>query len=128
MLCLYEKGKRGAILRVLSDSLQAAPTPFEVSFTYQGEVMLAPPALANDTAFGLTAGLFSKDESEIEQFFDRIEAGVTYANRRSGATTGAWPGVNPFCGWKSSGSTGKGVCGPYYVSQFLREQSRTLME
>lgn len=83
---------------------------------------------ANRTEYGLTAGIFSEDHAEIEYFFDRIEAGVTYANRRSGATTGAWPGVNPFCGWKASGSTGKGVCGPYYVSQFLREQSRTVME
>lgn len=83
---------------------------------------------SNRSEYGLTAGIFSEDRDEIETFFDRIESGVTYANRRSGATTGAWPGVNPFCGWKSSGSTGKGVCGPYYVSQFLREQSRTLME
>jgi 1-pyrroline-5-carboxylate dehydrogenase len=49
---------------------------------------------------------------------------VTYANRRAGATTGAWPGVNPFGGWKCSGSSGKGSGGPYYVQQFLREQSR----
>jgi 1-pyrroline-5-carboxylate dehydrogenase len=84
--------------------------------------------LANRTEYGLTAGIFSRDRGEIERFFDRIEAGVTYANRRSGATTGAWPGVNPFCGWKASGSTGKGVCGPYYVAQFLREQSQTIME
>lgn len=65
---------------------------------------------------------------EVEAFFDRIEVGVAYANRRGGATTGAWPGVNPFCGWKASGSSGKGVCGPYYVQQFLREQSHTIME
>lgn len=84
--------------------------------------------LANRSEYGLTAGIFSEDDGEIERFFDRIEAGVTYANRRSGATTGAWPGVNPFCGWKASGSTGKGVCGPYYVAQFLREQSQTVME
>ncbi|MGB5892282.1 MAG: aldehyde dehydrogenase family protein, partial [Thermoanaerobaculia bacterium] len=84
--------------------------------------------LANRTEYGLTAGIFSEDQEELETFFDRIEAGVTYANRRSGATTGAWPGVNSFCGWKASGSTGKGVCGPYYVSQFLREQSQTIME
>lgn len=83
---------------------------------------------SNRSEYGLTAGIFSEDLEEVETFFDSIESGVTYANRRSGATTGAWPGVNPFCGWKSSGSTGKGVCGPYYVSQFLREQSRTLME
>lgn len=81
--------------------------------------------LANDTEYGLTAGIFSEDEEEIEQFFDGIEAGVVYANRKGGATTGAWPGCQSFCGWKASGSTGKGGLGPYYVQQFLREQSRT---
>jgi 1-pyrroline-5-carboxylate dehydrogenase len=97
---------------------------------YLGEVDSLDQAieLANRSEYGLTAGIFSEDMGEVERFFEAIESGVTYANRRSGATTGAWPGVNPFCGWKSSGSTGKGVCGPYYVSQFLREQSRTLME
>ena len=84
--------------------------------------------LANDTEYGLTAGLFSNDKKEIDDFFNSIRAGVTYVNRRSGATTGAWPGVQPFCGWQSSGSTGKGCCGPYYVTQFMREQSRTIME
>ena len=54
----------------------------------------------------------------------RIQAGVTYANRRSGATTGAWPGINPFGGWKASGATGRGTGGPWYVQQFMREQSR----
>lgn len=80
--------------------------------------------LANRSAYGLTAGIFSEDEGEIAAFFDRIEAGVTYANRRAGATTGAWPGVNSFGGWKGSGSTGRGTGGPYYLQQFLREQSR----
>lgn len=81
-------------------------------------------ALANDTEYGLTAGIFSEDDKEIQTFFDRIEAGVTYANRRSGATTGAWPGINPFGGWKASGATGRGTGGPWYVQQFMREQSR----
>jgi len=80
--------------------------------------------LANRTEYGLTAGIFSEDEAEIEEFFDRIEAGVTYANRRAGATTGAWPGINSFGGWKASGSTGKGTGGPHYLQQFFREQSR----
>jgi 1-pyrroline-5-carboxylate dehydrogenase len=80
--------------------------------------------LANNTEYGLTAGIFSEDEREIEQFFNRIQAGVTYANRRAGATTGAWPGINSFGGWKASGSTGRGTGGPYYVQQFMREQSR----
>jgi 1-pyrroline-5-carboxylate dehydrogenase len=80
--------------------------------------------LANRTEYGLTAGIYSENENELKQFFDRIQAGVTYANRRAGATTGAWPGVNPFGGWKASGSTGRGTGGPYYVQQFMREQSR----
>jgi len=84
-------------------------------------------ARANDTEYGLTAGIFSEDDDEVRAFFDRIEAGVAYANRRTGATTGAWPGVQSFCGWKASGSTGKGGCGPWYVQQFLREQSRTIV-
>jgi 1-pyrroline-5-carboxylate dehydrogenase len=80
--------------------------------------------LANKTEYGLTAGIFSQDEDELSTFFNRIQAGVTYANRRAGATTGAWPGVNSFGGWKASGSTGRGSGGPYYVQQFMREQSR----
>ncbi|MDE2038618.1 MAG: aldehyde dehydrogenase family protein [Elusimicrobia bacterium] len=83
---------------------------------------------SNDAEYGLTAGIFTRKKEEIERFFDEIEAGVCYANRRSGATTGAWPGVQSFCGWKGSGATGKGGCGPYYVQQFMREQSRTVME
>ena len=81
-------------------------------------------ALANRTEYGLTAGIFSEDEREIEQFLGQIQAGVTYVNRRAGATTGAWPGINSFGGWKASGSTGRGTGGPHYVQQFMREQSR----
>lgn len=83
---------------------------------------------ANHSEYGLTAGIFTEKREEIETFMDRIESGVLYANRKTGATTGAWPGVQAFCGWKGSGSTGKGGCGPYYASQFGREQSRTIME
>ena len=52
--------------------------------------------------YGLTAGLFSGARGEIDRFFDEVEAGVCYVNKRSGATTGAWPGAQPFCGWKGS--------------------------
>src|SRR5205814_5860997 len=56
--------------------------------------------LANDSEYGLTAGIFTNDENEQQKFFGEIEAGVTYCNRRGGATTGAWPGVQSFGGWK----------------------------
>ncbi|KRF14392.1 aldehyde dehydrogenase family protein [Nocardioides sp. Soil796] len=84
-------------------------------------------ALANDTDLGLTAGFFSADDAEVQQFLDTIEAGVVYVNRAAGATTGAWPGVQPFGGWKGSGTAGKAGGGLYYVQQFLREQSRTVV-
>jgi 1-pyrroline-5-carboxylate dehydrogenase len=84
-------------------------------------------AEANAVPYGLTAGVFSQDEEELDRFLDEIEAGVVYVNRRAGATTGAWPGIQTFCGWKSSGLTGKGGLGPYYVQQFAREQSRTVV-
>ena len=83
--------------------------------------------LANDTEYGLTAGLYSEDRDEIQRFLDTIEAGVVYVNRRAGATTGAWPGAQPFGGWKGSGTTGKASGGPYYLMQYLREQSRTVI-
>jgi 1-pyrroline-5-carboxylate dehydrogenase len=83
--------------------------------------------LANDSEYGLCAGIYSHDRAEVEKFFENIQAGVTYANRRAGATTGAWPGVNSFGGWKGSGSTGKNGLGPYYVQQFMHEQSRWIV-
>ena len=82
----------------------------------------------NKVDYGLTAGIFSRQGSDITRFFDEVEAGVCYVNKRTGATTGAWPGAQPFTGWKGSGSTGKGGCGPYYVAQFMREQSRTVID
>ncbi len=82
-------------------------------------------ARANDTEYGLTAGIFSKDRLEIKKFFEGIKFGVTYANRSGGSTTGAWPGAQSFTGWKGSGVTGRGVGSPYYLLNFLRDQSQT---
>jgi 1-pyrroline-5-carboxylate dehydrogenase len=83
---------------------------------------------SNDTIYGLTAGLFTGDDEEIEKWFNGIEAGVTYVNRAAGATTGAWPDIQSFGGWKSSGTSGTGGGGPWYLRQYLREQSRTLVK
>ena len=83
--------------------------------------------LANDSDLGLTAGFYGAAD-EVPWFQEHIEAGVTYANRPQGATTGAWPGYQPFGGWKGSGSTGKAIASFYYLAQYLREQSRTVVE
>ncbi len=100
-----------------------------VPFLVVGEVDSLDQALteANMTPYGLTAGIFSNDDAEIRTFLDAIQAGVVYVNRRAGATTGAWPGIQSFGGWKGSGSSGKSGLGPYYVQQFMREQSQTVV-
>ncbi len=85
-------------------------------------------AEVNRTEYGLTAGIFSEDPREVETFFTQCQFGVIYANRKGGATTGAWPGAQSFGGWKASGATGKGVGGPYYLLQFMREQSQTMVK
>lgn len=82
---------------------------------------------ANDTPYGLTAGFFGEDKKEVEWFLDNIQAGTTYTNRAAGATTGAWPGIQVFGGWKGSGSSGKGIGGLYTLALYMHEQSRTII-
>jgi 1-pyrroline-5-carboxylate dehydrogenase len=84
--------------------------------------------MANDTDYGLTAGIFSEEESEVKEFMNKIQFGVAYANRAGGSTTGAWPGAQSFTGWKASGATGRGVGGPHYLLNFLRDQSQTVVK
>jgi 1-pyrroline-5-carboxylate dehydrogenase len=83
--------------------------------------------IANSVNYGLTAGFYGSAR-EADWFFDKIEAGVTYANRPQGATTGAWPGYQPFGGWKGSGATGKNGGGYYYVQLYMHEQIRTMVK
>ncbi len=82
---------------------------------------------ANDVDYGLTSGFYGSKE-ETKWFFENIEAGVNYANRPQGATTGAWPGFQPFGGWKGSGSSGKNTGGHYYLQLYMHEQIRTYVE
>jgi len=79
---------------------------------------------ANEVNYGLTAGFYGSEE-ETGWFFDHIESGVAYANRPQGATTGAWPGFQPFGGWKASGSSGKNSGGCYYLPLYMHEQIQT---
>ena len=83
--------------------------------------------MANDTIYGLTAGFYGKDQAEIDWFLDKIQAGTIYTNRPGGATTGAWPGVQAFGGWKGSGSSGKGIGSFYTLALYMHEQSRTII-
>ena len=83
--------------------------------------------IANSVNYGLTAGFYGSAK-ETKWFFDNIEAGVTYANRPQGATTGAWPGFQPFGGWKGSGASGKNGGGYYYVQLYMHEQIQTLIK
>lgn len=80
---------------------------------------------ANQTEFGLTAGIFSNDQKQLDEFFSKIQAGVVYTNRAASATTSALVSSQPFVGWKNSGSTGKGAGGENYLQQFMRTQTQT---
>lgn len=83
--------------------------------------------MANDTSLGLTAGFFSQDDAEVQWFLDNIDAGCVYVNRAAGATTGAWPGYQAFGGWKGSTGTNKSSMSYYYLQQYMREQSQTVL-
>lgn len=135
-------GGRHLVTGALADGYFCAPTVGTAPHDYRlwreekfcpivlvGEVESLQEAIqrANASEYGLTAGLYGSSE-ESEVFLAGIEAGVTYVNRPQGATTGAWPGYQPFGGWKGSGSTGKAIGSFYYVQQYLREQSQTIVE
>lgn len=81
----------------------------------------------NSLDYGLTGGIFTEDKAEVNKYFSNIDVGVIYANRSSGGSSGAMVGSQPFVGWKMSGSTGKGTGSFYYLAQFLREQSQTIV-
>ncbi len=74
--------------------------------------------LQNDTPFGLTGGIHSLDESEVNAWKDRVQVGNAYLNR---AITGAIVRRQPFGGWKrSSMGPGSKMGGPNYVMLFAR--------
>ena len=56
----------------------------------------------NDVAYGLSAGVFTNDEKELDYFLSHAQAGVLYANRASGATTA--PGPTPGTRRRSTGA------------------------
>jgi RHH-type transcriptional regulator, proline utilization regulon repressor / proline dehydrogenase / delta 1-pyrroline-5-carboxylate dehydrogenase len=74
--------------------------------------------LANQTEYGLTAGLQSLDDDEIQFFLENMKAGNLYVNNK---TTGAIVGRQPFGGIKNSrrGAGGK-AGGINYILQFTK--------
>ena len=71
--------------------------------------------LQNATAFGLTGGLHSLDEGEIDHWLEHVAVGNAYVNRH---ITGAIVQRQSFGGWKASAvGPGAKAGGPNYVSQ-----------
>ncbi|MGD7001576.1 bifunctional proline dehydrogenase/L-glutamate gamma-semialdehyde dehydrogenase [Corynebacterium halotolerans] len=69
----------------------------------------------NSTGFGLTGGIHSLDNDEIEHWIDRVEVGNAYVNR---GITGAIVQRQSFGGWKNSVlGNGAKAGGPNYVAQ-----------
>lgn len=72
--------------------------------------------LANGVAFGLTGGIHTLDDREIERWKEQIQVGNAYVNRH---ITGAIVRRQPFGGWKASNvGPGAKTGGPNYVLQF----------
>src|SRR5437867_843593 len=78
-------------------------------------------ALANDTAYALTGGLFSRSPVHIRRAADEFRAGNLYVNR---AITGARVGRQPFGGYGLSG-VGSKAGGPDYLLQFVEPRTVT---
>jgi len=119
-----------AIIEGLPEDHELVKTELFLPILYLAKVESLDEAMekANDTQYGLTAGFFGEDKAEIEWFFEYIQAGTTYSNRMAGSTTGAWPGVQCFGGWKGSGSSGKGIGALYTLLLYMHEQSRTIID
>jgi 1-pyrroline-5-carboxylate dehydrogenase len=76
-------------------------------------------AIANNTEFGLTGSVYSRDRSKLERARDEFHVGNLYLNRKS---TGAMVGVHPFGGFNMSGTDSKSG-GPDYLLLFLQAKS-----
>lgn len=72
--------------------------------------------VVNDTLYGLTGALYSKDRGRIEHARREFHVGNLYFNRKC---TGALAGVQPFGGFNLSGTDTK-TGGPDYLLQFLQ--------
>ncbi len=76
-------------------------------------------AIANNTEFGLTGSVYSRDRRKLERARDEFHVGNLYLNRKC---TGAMVGVHPFGGFNMSGTDSK-AGGPDYLLLFLQAKS-----
>jgi 1-pyrroline-5-carboxylate dehydrogenase len=72
--------------------------------------------IANDTQFGLTGAVYSRDEAKLQRARREFHVGNLYLNRKC---TGALVGVHPFGGFNMSGTDSK-AGGRDYLLLFLQ--------
>ncbi|HEX5228788.1 MAG TPA: L-glutamate gamma-semialdehyde dehydrogenase [Bryobacteraceae bacterium] len=75
--------------------------------------------LANDSEYGLTGAVFTKNKDKIRKARDQFFVGNLYINRKC---TGAMVGAHPFGGFNMSGTDSK-AGGPDYLLQFLQAKA-----
>ncbi len=75
--------------------------------------------VANDTEFGLTGAVYTKDEKKLERAMEEFHVGNLYLNRKC---TGAIVGAHPFGGFNMSGTDSK-AGGPDYLFLFTQGKS-----
>ena len=75
--------------------------------------------IANDTEFGLTGAVYSKNKAKLEKAEETFHVGNLYLNRKC---TGAMVGAHPFGGFNMSGTDSKSG-GKDYLLHFLQAKS-----
>jgi 1-pyrroline-5-carboxylate dehydrogenase len=75
--------------------------------------------IANDTEFGLTGAVYSRDEKKLDRATKEFHVGNLYLNRKC---TGAMVGAHPFGGFNMSGTDSK-AGGPDYLYLFTQAKS-----
>jgi len=76
-------------------------------------------AIANNTEYGLTGAVFTRDPKKLEQAASEFHVGNLYFNRKC---TGAMVGAHPFGGFNMSGTDSK-AGGPDYLLLFTQAKS-----
>lgn len=76
-------------------------------------------AVANNTEYGLTGAIYTRDRSRLDRATQDFHVGNLYLNRKC---TGAMVGAHPFGGFNMSGTDSK-AGGPDYLLLFTQAKS-----